>query len=40
MTPPIFNLTFPILGLTIPNINIPLVNNQNFQNSLKYPKIE
>ena len=32
MPPLIFNLPFPILGLTIPNINLPMVYNQNFHN--------
>ena len=40
MPPPIFNLPFPILGITIPNINIPEVNNQNFHNSINIPKYE
>ena len=40
MPPPIFNLPFPILGITIPNINIPDVNNQNFHNSINIPKYE
>jgi hypothetical protein len=40
MPPPIFNLPFPILGITIPNINIPGNNEQNLQNSLNIPNYE
>ena len=35
LPPPIFNLPYPILGLTIPNINnmnMPIMHGQNFQN--------
>ena len=35
LPPPIFNLPYPILGLTIPNINnmnMPIMHSQNFQN--------